>query len=113
MSELSKDYGTVDYDNLVIRSGDVGSIQLSAGQGTLKKGSVIDDKGMLLNSTSSIPAYVLCDATVTDDTETTTGIIYKNGCFIRESLITDKGYALTDADVEKLRDVGIIVESAR
>lgn len=113
MGELSKDYGTVEYDNLVIRSGDVGSIRLAPNQGILKKGSVIDSKGALMCATSTAAAYVLCDRTVTDDAEDTTGIVYKNGCFIRESLVTAKGYTITDADIEKLRSVGIIIESAR
>lgn len=113
MQELSKDYGTVEYDNLVISAGDVGSIALASGQGTLEKGSVIDSRGLLMCTTSSIPAYVLCDKTVTDDEEATTGIVYKNGCFVRESLVTAKGYTLKNTDIDKLRSVGIIVESAK
>lgn len=113
MQELSKDYGTVEYDNLVICAGDVGSIALAPGQGTLEKGAVIDSTGVLMCATSSIPAYVLCDKTVTDDEDTTTGTAYKNGCFVRESLTTAKGYTLKDSDIDRLRSVGIIVESAK
>ena len=110
---LNKDYGSVDYDNLVIRSGEVGSIQLAAGQGTLERGSVIDGNGKLLSGTSESAKYILCDNTETDDYETTTGIIYKTGVFVRNSLVVAKDYELSDANIEELRDVGIIVEYAK
>ncbi|RDY28649.1 hypothetical protein [Lachnotalea glycerini] len=112
MSLLNKDYGSVDYDNLVNRSGEVGSIQLAAGQGILAKGSVIDTTGMLLKN-GATAAYILCDETETDDTETVIGIVYKNGNFVRNSLVVASEYTFTDADADNLRDVGIIVETAQ
>lgn len=108
---LNKDLGTVDYDNLVIKAGDVGHIELAAGQGILKRGSVIDTEGNLLN-TGKTAAYILCDTVETDDTEKTVAAAYKNGNYIRNSLIVANSYTLTEADVENLRKVNIIVEAA-
>lgn len=115
MSEmLNRDLGTVGYDNLVIRAGDVGHVELAAGQGILKRGSIINDDGKLYNGSADgkQPLYILCDDTETDDTEETTASVYKNGNYIRNSLIVATGYTLTDADVEELRKVNIIVETA-
>lgn len=113
MSEmLNKELGTVGYDNLVIRAGDVGHIQLAEGQGKLQRGSVIGANGKLYDGTDT-PSYILCDETETDDTEKTTACVYKNGNYIRNSLTVAYGYTLTDADVEKLRTVNIIVETAQ
>ncbi len=109
---MNTDYGTVGYDNLVNRAGDVGSIQLAAGQGTLAKGSVISTDGNLM-TTGKTPSYILCDETETDDTDTVTGIVWKNGNFVKESLLVKTGYTLTDADIASLRDVNIIIESAK
>ena len=115
---LNKDYGSVDYDNLVIKAGEVGSIQLAAGQGTLTRGSVIDEAGKLLagkagEETAPVAKYILCDDTETDDDGTVTGIVYKTGVFARNSLIVAKNYKLSDENAEELRDVGIIVEDAK
>ena len=54
-----------------------------------------------------------CAQSETDDTEKTTACVYKNGNYIRNSLTVASGYTLTDADVEKLRTVNIIVETAQ
>lgn len=113
MSEmLNKDLGTVGYDNLVICAGDVGHIKLAAGQGKLPRGSVIDTTGKLMVS-GATPAYILCDETEVDDTEETTACVYKNGNYIRNSLYVASGYELTNEDIEKLRTVNIIVETAQ
>ena len=47
---MSKDHTSVVYDNLVIEAGTVGSIQLQKGQGTLKRGAVLDSNGKLLGA---------------------------------------------------------------
>lgn len=108
---LSKDVGSVGYDNLVIKAGDVGHIELAAGQGVLRRGSVIDVDGKLLDA-GKVASYILCDDVETDDTEKTIATAYKNGNYIRNSLIVAKSYKLADADVENLRKVNIIVEAA-
>lgn len=124
MSEkLNKEIGTVNYDNIVIKAGDVGHIELAPGQGRLQRGSVIDAEGVLyvgttadssgnVTATGKTPSYILCDDTDTDDTEKTVACVYKNGNYIRNNLVTGAGYRLTDEDAEKLRTVNIIVETA-
>lgn len=109
---LNKNLGSVNYDNLIIKSGHVGHVQLAAGQGKLSKGSVIATDGTLL-TTGKEASYILCDDTVTDDTDTVTAAVYKTGNYIRNSLIVADNYTFTDSDAEKLRKVGIIVEAAR
>lgn len=112
MAMIGSDYGSVDYDNLVNRAGDVGSIQLAAGQGILPRGAVVTEGGKLVTDAEDKASYILCDDTETDDIDTVTGIVYKNGNFIKNSLIVGTGYELTDDVVASLRSVGIIVEDA-
>lgn len=112
MSEaLNKGLGTVNYDNLVIRAGDVGHVELAAGQGELPRGAVIDTEGKLMSEGGS-PCYILCDETITDDLEKTIACVYKNGKFVRNSLYVAQGYELTDTDIEKLRCINIMIEDA-
>lgn len=112
MALHNSDCGTVNYDNLVNCAGDVGSIKLAAGQGTLERGSIITEDGKLL-AKGGTASYILCEKTDTDDTETVTGIVYKNGNFVKNSLIVATDYILTEADVDTLRKAGIIVETAQ
>lgn len=112
MGAMNEDMGDVDFDNLVIRGGDVGHIQLAAGQGTLSRGSVIDDTGTLLAADANA-RYILADETETDDTDTVTGVVYKSGIFVTDSLIVASGYTFDDDDAENLRDYGIVVEAAQ
>lgn len=126
MSEaLNKGLGTVNYDNLIIRAGDVGHVELAAGQGELPRGAVIDTEGYLMSKGRMIgeegkqtlieatPSYILCDDTKTDDTEKTVACVYKNGNFVRNSLYVAQEYELSETDIERLRSVGIIIEDAK
>jgi len=118
---LDNQVGEMTYDNLIIRAGDVGTVKLSASQGILKRGSLVTeektvaatdtteavDGSVLATGGSADAAYVL-----TDDYDTTDGAVvatvYKNGKFVKNSLITSGD--ITDADVQALRKLGIIVE---
>lgn len=105
---LNTTYESVVMDNLVNRAGDVGQIKLTD-TGVIKKGSVIDTTGKVLAS-GATAAYILCDTV--DTTETTIADVWKNGNFIAQSLVVAEGYTLSDANIEQLRQVGIIVEDA-
>lgn len=109
---LNQKIGEVGFDNLVIRGGAAGHIRLAAEQGTLKKGSVIDEEGKLYAGGDAQPRFILCDETDTGD-EAVTAAVWKSGCYVRGSLVVAEGYEFTDADTESLRDYGILVEDAR
>lgn len=59
--------------------------------------------------TGTPTAYVLAED-VTADEAAVTATAYKTGNFARQALVTDGKYALTDADYEFLRGVGIQTE---
>lgn len=61
--------------------------------------------------TGTPTAYVLAED-VTTDKDAVTATAYKTGNFARQALVTDGKYALTDADYEFLRGVGIQTEDA-
>jgi len=118
---LDNNVGSMTYDNLIIRAGDVGSIKLSAGQGTLKRGSLVTEEQTMAatDTTDAIDGSILAtggkaDASyvLTDDFDTTDGAVvatvYKNGKFVKDSLIIS-GTA-DDKDFQALRQRGIIVE---
>lgn len=108
---LDNTVGEMTYDNLIIRAGDVGTIKLAASQGTLKRGSLVTeeatDGSVLATGGNADASYVL-----TDEVDTTDGAVvatvYKNGKFVKNSLILSGDIA--DADIQALRLRGIIVE---
>lgn len=109
MSRLDGEKINVEYDNLVNREGDVGHITLAAGQGKLRRRSVIDSEGKLL-TTGGKASYILAEDV--DATETVTAAVYKNGNYVKNSLIVNSEYILKKSDIDNLRSVGIIVEEA-
>ncbi len=58
-------------------------------------------------------SYILCEDIQTDETNQTVATVWKNGNFVKNSVVVGKDYILTDADVADLRDVSIIFESAK
>jgi len=107
----SKDLSKQEYDNLVIREGDVGQIELVAGQGKVLRGTVVDEAGKVLE-TGATASFVVADDVEVDESTATVANVYKNGCFVKGSLIVAEGYALAATDIANLRQVGIIVEDA-
>ena len=84
-------------------------IPLAAGQGVLKRGSVIDDGGNLINANDANPFGILCDDV--DTTEATVAEVYVSGCFNKGALIVGDGYELNTANAVMLRATGIYVEN--
>ncbi len=113
MARLDKTY-TFDQENLIAAPYPqliVGSYKLAAGQGVVKRGSLMEikegDAGTLVDAaiTAGNPVFV-----VADDVDTTDGaagcVGYRCGHFFTDGLIT-KDYKLTKADLEKLRQFNI------
>ncbi len=113
MARLDKTY-TFDQENLIAAPYPqliVGSYKLAAGQGVVKRGSLMEikegDAGTLVDAaiTAGNPVFV-----VADDVDTTDGaagcVGYRSGHFFTDGLIT-KDYRLTKADLEKLRQFNI------
>lgn len=113
MARLDKTY-TFDQENLIAAPYPqliVGSYKLAAGQGVVKRGSLMEikegDAGTLVDAaiTAGNPVFV-----VADDVDTTDGaagcVGYRSGHFFTDGLIT-KDYTLTKADLEKLRQFNI------
>lgn len=125
MRRMDNFVGELVYDNLIISAGDVGHLRLEPNQGVLKRGSLVTKAERMVpsgeeGSTEEVKkdaelavggmgeaAYILTDDI--DTSKETVATVYKNGKYVRESLILNGD--ITDTDIEALRTVGIIVES--
>lgn len=103
--------GELTRDNLVANL-DVKQIvqTVSIPSGTLKRGSVVDASGKILN-TGLTPFGILCD-----DVDASAGAVvaevYVAGAFNKGALVVASGYTLTAENIKALRDGGIFVENA-
>lgn len=103
--------GELTRDNLVANL-DVKQIvqTVSIPSGTLKRGSVVDATGKILN-TGLTPFGILCD-----DVDASAGAVvaevYVAGAFNKGALVVASGYTLTAENIKALRDGGIFVENA-
>lgn len=116
--KLNEVIGTMAYDGLIVSNvpvADVATITLAAG-GVLKRGTIVTGTagGALapvaaaLDPTKAI--YILTDDVNT--AETTSATAYRTGHFAANKLITNGTYALTAADKENMRKVGILLSDA-
>ncbi len=103
--------GELTQDNLIANV-DVKQVvqSISIPSGTLKRGTVVDVSGKVLNT--GLTAYgILCD-----DVDASAGAvvaeIYVAGAFNKNALIVADGYTLSANDIKALRDGGIFVENA-
>lgn len=113
---LNENLGTVETDGLIISNvpvADVVTVTLAAGQGIVKRGSlVVGTAGGSLSVISK--ALTATDAVyvLADDTDTTGGATnataYRVGHFATDKLITGS-YTLVAADIEMLRKEGILL----
>lgn len=108
-----------EYDGLIIGNepvADVVTVKLAAGNGTLKRGTVITGTagGELAPASAALVAtdaiYILTDET--DATKATTATAYRCGKFNAGRLVAAGDYTLTAADIEVLRKCGIMVDTA-
>ena len=117
--KLNETIGTVEHDGLFVSNipvADVVHVKLAAGEGTLKRGTVVTGApgGELAAAKAAIVAtngtYIL-----TDDVDVSAGAVataYRSGHFARNKVITGGNYNITAADEEILRNAGIIFADA-
>lgn len=120
---LDENLGGVGFDNLIADMyppADVFSVQLTAGQGILERGTLLARKDdgtmeMIGTETTGKANAVLSDPVDTGDSaegETVPGIAYRTGHFNTNRLIVAEGYEITAADREALRTAGILTSEA-
>ena len=111
MALYNEKIGELTQDNLVANV-DVKQVvqSISIPSGILKRGSVVDASGKIMNT--GLTAYgILCD-----DVDASAGAVvaevYVAGCFNKNALAVADGYTLSASDIQALRDGGIFVENA-
>lgn len=114
MAQYNEKIGEMQFDNLIasanmrqIRR----SVTIAAGQGILKRGTVValDGNKAKIMASGLTPHGILCDTV--DATAEEVAEVYVTGCFNKAALIVAGGYTLTDADIKNLRYGGIYVEN--
>lgn len=118
--KLNETIGTVEYDGLFVSNipvADVVHVKLAAGEGTLKRGTVVTGApgGELAAAAAALVAtngtYILTDDVELADA-VTVATAYRSGHFARNKVSTDGKYTLTAADEEILRKSGILFADA-
>ena len=115
---LNETIGSVEYDGIINSAcnADVATVQLKAGTGVLKRGTIVTGaaNGELAPVSAALSAsngtYILTDDT--DISVATVATAYRTGHFNRNKLITNGSYKLTAADEEILRAAGIMLSDA-
>lgn len=106
--------GSIDSQMLLIgtvHSADICHVTIAAGQGTLKKGTVLavnsENKCCILGTENCTASFILAeDADAADDMDIVVPA-YRSGDFNKGALITKNGYTITEQDIKELRDGGI------
>lgn len=112
MAQYNEIIGEVTHDNLIanidVKTHTQGAT-IVAGQGVLKRGTVISADGKIM--AAGLTAHgILCDDHDTEGTDTFAEV-YVTGCFNKAALIVADGYELSAADITALRNGGIFVEN--
>lgn len=115
--KLNEVIGVMEYDGLIVSctpATDVVTVKLAAGNGELKRGTVVTGTagGNLAPASASLTAAVYILADDVDATEAVVATAYRTGHFATNKLITAGDYALTAADKEHMRKSGILVSDA-
>jgi hypothetical protein len=124
MNLYEKNFGSVEYDNLVAGTTipvEIKSVKLKAGQGVLQRGSVLgiissSKLAVLVDSTATDGSQV-ADCILTDDvdtgaagaTEDVVATAYTSGLFNRQALIFG-GTDTADQHEDTLREKGIFLK---
>lgn len=118
MAKYLENLGAMQYDNL-FAGADIpahgGSITIAAGQGALKKGSVIaldgSNKGVILSATEGLKPYGILASDV-DATAETVAEVWLTGRFNKHALHVAEDYTMTADNILALRNGGIFVENS-
>lgn len=116
--KLNETIGAVEYDGIINSAchADVVTVKLKAGQGVLKRGTIVSGTaGGELEPLKEALTVATLPYILTDDIDTavaTEATAYRTGHFNRNKLITDGSYALTAGDEELLRACGILLSDA-
>lgn len=121
-TRLDENLGAVGFDNLINCANppaDVFGVDLKAGQGILKRGTLLAtaSTGMVtISATTTGKANCILsdDADTGTDAEgsAVTGVAYRTGHFNGNALIVAEGYEITADDKEALRAAGILLSDA-
>ena len=117
---LNEIIGSVEYDGLFVSNvpvADVVHVNLAAGNGILKRGTVVTGAaGANLAPVSAALSATNATFILADDVDTTgavaVAVAYRTGHFARNKLITNDTYTLVAADEEILRKSGILLADA-
>lgn len=115
---LNETIGAVEYDGIIngACNADVVTVQLKAGSGVLKRGTIVTGTagGQLSPVSAALTAsngtYIIADDV--DATSAAVATAYRTGHFNRNKLITNGSYKLSAADEEVLRAAGILLSDA-
>lgn len=121
MKNQSRKVGEMEFDGLVtdinprtrIAGGTIAMLTTAA---TYKRGTILgkadaDGKLSIYDGTTT-PDCILCDDTEIGTTEDVAVAAYMAGCFNPDKVTVADGYALTEADKDKLRERGIVFKAA-
>ena len=116
--KLNETIGAVEYDGIINNAchADVVTVQIAAGNGTLKRGTIVTGTA----GSALAPVAAALDASnstyiLTDDTDVSVATVataYRTGHFTGNALIVADGYEITAADKEALRVAGILISDA-
>lgn len=118
---LDESLGAVTYDGLIVDTepvADVVHVSVAASLGVLTRGTVITGTagGSMGKVTKALVAtnatYILAEDVDTGTGDAVTALAYRTGHFAANKLVTDGSYALAAADVEILRNAGILLSDA-
>ena len=125
MRELNRKVGEMEYDGLITdlnppvqtRGAVIAKVSEAAAypRGTIFAKSSSNNMLYLLGSTgvgTLTPDCVLCDETKVGIEADVTAVVYTAGCFDPEKTTVKDGYAITEADRDKLRERNIVFKAA-
>lgn len=115
---MSKAYERIEIpvsDNLIVDinpPAEVMAVKVKAGQGVLKRGSLLSLAGGEVSLMASGGTANCILAEDVDATQAANALAYRTGHFAVNRLIVANGYTITAADKEKLREVGILLSES-
>ncbi len=119
--KLNERVGALEYDELIIGShpvADVVLVDLAAGSGIIKRGTVIigDPGGTFAPIAAAASAgkalYIVAEDVDITGSDPVTATVYRSGKFNRQRLLTNGTYTLAKSDEEYLRLGNILLDDA-